>query len=571
MKKLFVFMFVICTCFGFAQTKPSYLQLKDQPIHTIREYGVKGDGTNEYNKVKSAIEAGGVLIVPADMTITVDSPAVSTSGMTVAKSLILTGGGTFKQSATPASTPFAVLHIIASGGMTIAVDGINFDANNKAANGLCVQLPVASTGGIASVRNCSAVKAQDLSAAQSSIGIWVYGMWDTVNIENNSISNIVRGTAPSSVALAGGISVSESLGNVTISGNKIDGVISNAGIGWVDADGISVFTRNHLTTADPLHSVVIRDNFVKNCSGRWVKLQTPGAKVISNTFRNDTVTTMTNFTGVDVQAGRCDIIGNTIIVTGGVTVGSSSAFVNMQGIVNSKRVLRCNDNTFHFTHATSDWPYGVIVTAPAAYDTAETVYDIVGNVLMGDIITTVYCSETATSTRTFPVVTKVDSNVLSESTDSRNLLALEGAQFGGAVAGDKYTWIVTNNSIRTPSTTFNGGRPFLATNGADRCGWLKLANNSGWANGARYSAPALYLILPGSDFWFDGDASHAFSSEIGSAGVVLGYQQLHIKRGENGITTFRGNASSSTALKYVNAWAPITVPSASWTYSVAYP
>lgn len=63
MKKILCLLFVVvCSC-SFAVTKPSYFQLSDVPIHDVREFGAKGDGsTDDSDEINAALASGSIIL-----------------------------------------------------------------------------------------------------------------------------------------------------------------------------------------------------------------------------------------------------------------------------------------------------------------------------------------------------------------------------------------------------------------------------------------------------------------------------------------------------------------------------
>lgn len=68
-----------------AQTRPSFLQLKDVPATDVRVYGAKGDGiTDDTDEIQAAIDANNAIIIPANHTFKItDNLTVTKDSFTV--------------------------------------------------------------------------------------------------------------------------------------------------------------------------------------------------------------------------------------------------------------------------------------------------------------------------------------------------------------------------------------------------------------------------------------------------------------------------------------------------------
>jgi hypothetical protein len=135
-----------------------------------------------------------------------------------------------------------------------------------------------------------------------------------------------------------------------------------------DADGIVVFS--HQSAFDYKRSQVsVRENVVKNCEGRFIKLQTEGSVTVeSNLLRLDSGTLITNFRGVDTQVANATIRNNQMYILG-YTGGASAAFAALQapGSSNfSSNESFVSEFCFNNIHTQVGFPYGVLATSPNA-------------------------------------------------------------------------------------------------------------------------------------------------------------------------------------------------------------
>lgn len=135
-----------------------------------------------------------------------------------------------------------------------------------------------------------------------------------------------------------------------------------------DADGIVVFSNN--SAFDYKRSqVTVSENVVKNCEGRFIKLQTEGSVTVeSNLLRLDSGTLITNFRGVDTQVANATIRNNQMYILG-YTGGASASFAVLQapGSSNfSSNESFVSEFCFNNIHCETRFPYGVLTTSPDA-------------------------------------------------------------------------------------------------------------------------------------------------------------------------------------------------------------
>lgn len=168
-----------------------------------------------------------------------------------------------------------------------------------------------------------------------------------------------------------------------------------------DADGIVVFSHN--SASDYKRSqVTVSENVVKNCEGRFIKLQTEGSVTVeSNLLRLDSGTLITNFRGVDTQVANATIRNNQMYILG-YTGGASAAFSALQapGSSNfSSNESFVSEFCFNNIHTQVGFPYGVLTTSPNANEDPTIHFKINDNTITrnaaSDSITTtdVACDE----------------------------------------------------------------------------------------------------------------------------------------------------------------------------------
>ena len=127
---------------------------------------------------------------------------------------------------------------------------------------------------------------------------------------------------------------------------------------------------SHQSASDYKRSqVTVSENVVKNCEGRFIKLQTEGSVTVeSNLLRLDSGTLITNFRGVDTQVANATIRNNQMYILG-YTGGASASFVLLQapGSSNfSSNESFVSEFCFNNIHTQVRFPYGILTTSPDA-------------------------------------------------------------------------------------------------------------------------------------------------------------------------------------------------------------
>jgi hypothetical protein len=310
MKKLLILFFLLgVTTLGFAQTRPHWLQIAGKPFSDPRSYGAKFDGTtNDFSGISSAIQAGGLVTLGDNTLISgVGNTQAVSEAIPVSRDVTIMGGNvTIDGEAGLYLAPVA-------DNITITIDGVRLDGQSTQSNhGIFIRNDGEHTGVRLIVRNCVVKNIYpDGANTRGSGGIGSMGEFDSVVFENNYVENVRRAIgAVAGSQSAKGIFATETTGDVYIQNNRIIDILSNAVDGYMDADSIAVFTPS--TNWDKAqHNVVITGNYIKNASGRFIKLQTPSAKVTDNHMIMDpTEGLLANSSGVDAQTGGLIFSGN---------------------------------------------------------------------------------------------------------------------------------------------------------------------------------------------------------------------------------------------------------------------
>ncbi len=567
MKKLLL-IFLFLPAFLFGQTLPHWLQIQGKATKDVRDYGVKGDGaTNDWAALKAAFESGGLIIIPDGLDILIDAPDGFTGQIQVSKDVyIINLGSTITQKSDGGAYALNVLGFeTTADNISVTLENIKVDGANAAHVGIRVSCQNFS-GGIVRISGCDVKNLTGAGRPYSSSGISVYGLFDIVEINANTVKSVARTTDTGSVgsSSASGVAVTQATGVTKITGNNISDIFSNVAVSWVDADAIAVCAASATTVLEKPHSVLISGNMVTNFSGRAVKLQTPGATVQGNTFRCLTGTTAANSNFIDAQVGRVLAVNNTIFLAAAVTPGSSMSIFTGSARYENHRVFKFLENIILLEKKV---PYGVAIANDGL---ATTEIDCSGNSFrLSGTLQAVRVTDSTTTANISRTTYKINGNKFSFSGTSQetvNLLYIGGVYFTDSSRAATYGFDVLDNTVDVRSSTFNSGYILCGDEtGAIYAGWLKISGNSGWRNGVRYT-PQFSQILPASSFYFNGNASYTFWSEIPDVG---GRNNLQVIKDTYGHVRL-ASATISTYTEYVG-YAPPTFPIASFTWQQVSP
>ena len=143
---------------------------------------------------------------------------------------------------------------------------------------------------------------------------------------NAVVDGVNRDFSNTGITASRGIAVTNVTGSLSIYESYVNNVGSPDNL---DSDGIVVFSKNRLTNEKQKINNEIRDCIIKNCSGRFVKLQSTQTLVRNIKMYSESGAIIDEFNAIDCQFG-----GNTIKdcfwdISSTVTGGSSSRFVGV--------------------------------------------------------------------------------------------------------------------------------------------------------------------------------------------------------------------------------------------------
>lgn len=504
MKKLILILMLFVSGVVNAATHPSWLQLKDAPVTDVRSYGADSTGsTDSYAAIKEAVENGGHILIPPGEYL-MAAPA-SFSAISVATDTTIWAYGAMFKAPTTGSAAYSTLLITATADdIKISVYGLSIDGNNNSCGGIF--LTTTSSNNTGEIRDCRVVNIKSTSSSSSTNGIAISGMSHAVVVNSyvKTIGRITGGTP--GVTGASGIFASADYGEIT--GNYVEGVISDD---LLDSDGVKVFAISAATDVLTRGSFNIRGNTVRNCSGRFVKLQHPNAVVAGNTFRHDGGSVYSSFSGVEAQAGSVVVRDNSYYLGKSPTIGSdyfcfvTTNFQNYEkgmGAVVSGNVVRLDQRVKGLCHNR--------ILGDSVNNSVSV--DIENNSFFGEGAETVIRNYITGNNATFPITIRAADNYIE---GGFVFYYLSGDSSMDGFGAMNVTNIVTNNvaaNVDANSRLFMVG----GTAQDQALGKLLVKGNSGWSLNFVYGGEirlASGTVLPGSNF------SYLAASATAPAGI----------------------------------------------------
>jgi len=438
---------------------------------------------------------------------------------------------------------------------SVSVEGIEMSCDNVVAIGIFVD----DTNRIAKINidGNTILDVNNVAALRSTSGIRVDGATTSIiKITGNFIQNVSRVQVNPGVISSSGISVFNLNALLEIEGNSISNVDSPSGDD--DADGIVIVGSNW--DASPSERQIanpsIIHNRIVNCKGRWVKLIVANASVTGNYFSNVGIELITNFRGVDSQAGACQISGNEMRLSYSVG-GTSAALCGMQfrstGDFEQSAIFESNSIILENTII-----YGVIITVLPGATFANAVIES----------NTVVTPKSDASEVTNFVFTGVEESMNEFSISiidnlypagngrlfrfSTSALAIVEDAVKGPLFSDTF-WLYIKENRNNFKTTNSD-----IINSSDGIPYLKrfvIGDNSGFSrSGVSLKGVDVADMLEGSDYFFDTDG--------GAGGLIntpAGYDRFVFVKTEAGssgavlATLTKNNASTFAIVKSTDA------------------
>jgi hypothetical protein len=153
MRKIILFLFLTMAACVSAQTRPSYLQLKDKPVYDVCEFGAVGDGiTDDRAAIQAALDAcastsGGIVVFPAPTShysIQSEHPDYAGHGLVIRQhNTTLIGPGYVDRAILKAGDSTSLTSVLAAGvrsdnngRLGLRLENISIDANNVASHAI---------------------------------------------------------------------------------------------------------------------------------------------------------------------------------------------------------------------------------------------------------------------------------------------------------------------------------------------------------------------------------------------------------------------------------------------------
>lgn len=512
MKKIILCLLLIVLCStAYCQTRPSWFDLKDRPpalkIVDFIELGADNTGaTDVTDLLHAAIASGGYLYLPhGDYKIS----AEDNGRISVDDSIVIFGPGRLVVDSSSYTYRAIGIDLTASNTYAI-IDGITIEGSNQLHFG--IDIYTANTlGNGAIVNGCkvSNLHAQNRTGIDVA-GVVINGEFATIGITHNTISTVVRQEPADNSRSANGILVAGGAQMVNISNNAISDIRSSpTNVDYGNADGIAVFTAAKWSTAPrdgtlAPGSVLIENNELYNCEGRFVKVAAPGAVVLGNKFVHDSGTSMASFEGVVVLRGACSVSDNTYIIGSSVTLGvqySCFAVYQPELSVTKNAAVSIKDNKVYLFQALGNDQRVFFNSSYTGNLYAPLSVTIQGNFVLGEGgARCVMNGVTGSGTESLaPVTVQVLDNIV----EKMNAMVF-WADTNSALATYSQTLaaktIVINNTATGSAATDYLIHTSPETNAVGRIG---VSKNTGW-NQTRVTVGDLQLdhILDGSEFYY---------------------------------------------------------------------
>jgi hypothetical protein len=207
---------------------------------------------------------------------------------------------------------------------------------------------------------------------------WGYG----ASVTNCIVRNVTRaktGVSCQAIVVVG-------FGSAIVANNNVQNVRHSGVVGdKIDADGIVVFSSQDGSGLYQKSALVITGNLIRNCEGRFIKLQTHGSALVEGNFMSldGSLELIENFRGVDSQVGQATIINNKIEIGTGWTGGNSGTIFQPQlptaanlRQTNELFVQKVNDNEVYIQ---KQFTYGILISPFTANVAAKCVVEVCNN------------------------------------------------------------------------------------------------------------------------------------------------------------------------------------------------
>lgn len=308
----------------------------DGAYFNVLDYGAVGDGVaDDRTAINLAFQAcfdagGGTIFFPAGTYYISDYIGnTDYAGNTQTINISVLGESGTVINCNPSVYGNNALYLRFQDAPIIIVKNLYINCNTKVASGIrCSSVTAIQIAEVDSceVWNCHGIDNALVTTSVSPIFIsssaWSY----TASVTNCVVQNVTR----DKTGLACQAIVVTDFASAYVANNSIKDV-KHDGTDRADADGIVVFSNQ--TSSNYQKSVAtIINNHIRNCEGRFIKLQTNGSALVQGNYMSlaGSLDLIDNWRGVDSQVGDATITNNTIRIGTGWTGGTSSTMFTMQ-------------------------------------------------------------------------------------------------------------------------------------------------------------------------------------------------------------------------------------------------
>lgn len=263
---------------------------------------------------------------------------------------------------------------IATEAIFVDVVGIDIVGNHLVVAGFDVRTTLA-TSLLASFKQCHVSLIKQTSSTVNPVGIQVIGVYKSIVIDTCEV-NFVSYT--NAARASTGIGIAGVTGLVVVK----DSIMANISTpSDQDADGLKVFSADFVVNTTPTRGrATITGNEFRNCEGRGVKLQLTDFEMSGNNIvLEDSFTTITEWRGVDAQAGGGDIHSNNFRFGVNITWGTAAKLLQVSSIRNDG----VSKNTYFTNNSCQSRTDGMSLMASLLAEFGSNNFILEGNTING--------------------------------------------------------------------------------------------------------------------------------------------------------------------------------------------
>ena len=299
--------------------------------------------------------------------------------------------------------------------------------------------------------------------------------------------------------------------------------VHHDGTNLIDADGISIFSGN-VSSIYRKQTVSCQNNVLRNCAGRFIKLQTNGNALVRGNacHLSGAIQIITEWRWIDSQTGDCDVSENKLYADASWTGGGGDTLISLQ---TPTPISADNERVTQVARNNRVWTKKRIGTffRPIVRDVAvDITWDVSGNQVYGPqaLSGTTAADMGVNVTLVMTMVTLTAGGKYRLKFNDNTVQANTFISLAGTVSGDYYASTsieACNNTMHPVSVAV----PIFSSSSTWFTSALKMAgNNVGGTSGARIDQDIdLQYVLPGSEFYLG-------SGNYGSAPVSKTFRAL---------------------------------------------